>query len=347
MIAENIPLVKPPAKEDLARSGDGSSPQLTYSLRETATGRRRSGSQPKARATANGVRFQSNAVFGVNPQPELQAHTPRPIRISDFGFLSDFGFRISDLNPPRLRRGFTIIEILMAVTLMSVLIFGLLTMFSQVQRASHLGMAQVDLMESGRVTMQFINEEFERISASDRAGVINLIATNSSTGPLTFSRAPNPGIRCQLQNLFFISRQNDRWLGIGYRIDPPSKFVGSLYRYTNSAPISESPIWLYDEFRKSSLTNFHRLADRVVSFQATPYDRNGVISSNLTTFDEFVFQGSELPASLDLELAILDQKTYLKYLKLTNSYVDVVRFLPQQVDHVSLFRRRIPVRSGL
>ena len=53
----------------------------------------------------------------------------------------------------------------MAVTLMSVLIFGLLTMFSQVQRASHLGMAQVDLMESGRVTMQFINEEFERISA--------------------------------------------------------------------------------------------------------------------------------------------------------------------------------------
>ena len=70
------------------------------------------------------------------------------------------------------------------------------------------------------------------------------------------------------------------------------------------------------------------MADRVVSFQATPYDRNGVISSNLTTFDEFVFQGSELPASLDLELAILDQKTYLKYLKLTNSYVDVVRFLP-------------------
>ena len=211
---------------------------------------------------------------------------------------------------PRRQRGFTIIEILLAVTLMSVLILGLLMMFSQVQRASHLGLAQVDLLETGRVTMQFVNEEFERISASDRTGVINLIATNSSTGPLTFSRAPNPGVRCRLQNLFFISRQDDQWVGTGYLIDPPQKFVGSLYRYTNSAPISESPVWLYDKFRNASFTNFHRLADRVVSFQVTPYDRNGVISSNLTTSDEFVFQGSELPASLDLELAVLDQKTY-------------------------------------
>jgi hypothetical protein len=247
------------------------------------------------------------------------------------------------------------VEILVALGLMSLLILGLLSMFHQTQRAAHLGMTQVDVLEPGRVTLQFVTEDLERLSSSDRLGVVNLVVTNSGRSELSLFRSVGPPARCQLQDIFFVSRQNDQWIGAGYVVDAPAGGVGSLYRFTNSVALSQNPDHLYWGFRSNlvKFANFHRVADRVVSFQFTPYDRHGNFLTNYVkpTTGEFSFLYTNLPAYLDLELAVLEPKPYDKFRSLTNAPISPpnkhLLFLGKQIDHVNLFLRRIPVRSGL
>ena len=59
----------------------------------------------------------------------------------------------------RLRQAFTLIEVLVVVALLSVIILGLVAMFSQTQRAYTLGMTQVDVLEGGRAVTEMITRE--------------------------------------------------------------------------------------------------------------------------------------------------------------------------------------------
>jgi len=53
----------------------------------------------------------------------------------------------------RNQRGFSLIEMMVAVSLMLVIVIGLFAMFSQAQRALKMATTQVDVMEPGRATM--------------------------------------------------------------------------------------------------------------------------------------------------------------------------------------------------
>ena len=63
-------------------------------------------------------------------------------------------------------RAFSLIEVMVAVTLMSVIVLGLLAMFSQTQRAFRTGITQVDVMEGGRAACELMAREMEQITAT-------------------------------------------------------------------------------------------------------------------------------------------------------------------------------------
>src|SRR5204863_4219055 len=79
------------------------------------------------------------------------------------------------LHAPRFA-AFTLIELMVAVALMSFIILGLLAMFTQTQRAFRASMTQTDVLESGRIATDMIVRELAQISASDRPYTTNFFA---------------------------------------------------------------------------------------------------------------------------------------------------------------------------
>src|SRR5215472_4077807 len=55
--------------------------------------------------------------------------------------------------------GFSLIEILVTIGLLSFIVLGLLAMFNQTQRAFMSSMKQTDVLESGRLTMDMLSRE--------------------------------------------------------------------------------------------------------------------------------------------------------------------------------------------
>ena len=96
--------------------------------------------------------FRGQSPIPTHPLTHLHTHTPQPRHPSPVTRHSS--------------RAFSLIEILVAVALMSFIVLGLLTMFNQTSRVFRGGMAQVDIMVGGRVIMDIILREMEQISPS-------------------------------------------------------------------------------------------------------------------------------------------------------------------------------------
>src|SRR6266404_4176321 len=71
---------------------------------------------------------------------------------------------------------FTLIELMVAVGLMSFIVLGLLAMFNQTQRAFRASMTQTDVLESGRIATDMMVRELGQMAASDRAYTTNFFA---------------------------------------------------------------------------------------------------------------------------------------------------------------------------
>src|SRR6185436_18426542 len=75
------------------------------------------------------------------------------------------------------RRGaaaFTITELLVAVSLMTMIVFVLYSMFNQTQRAMRANEAQVDSTERGRGVLELVSREIESTRVGMRADTTNL-----------------------------------------------------------------------------------------------------------------------------------------------------------------------------
>jgi hypothetical protein len=112
---------------------------------------------------------------------------------------------------------FTLIEILVTMTLLAFIVLGLFAAFDQVQRAFLSSMNQVDRLEAGRAVTEMLPREFEQAAASGRNAVNFCAQVIPNCAPLTQSL---PGTAVQRTNLledcFLLLRQNQTWIGIGY-----------------------------------------------------------------------------------------------------------------------------------
>jgi hypothetical protein len=194
----------------------------------------------------------------------------------------------------RRRAAFSLIELLTAVSIMILIIFSLYSMFSQTQKALRANVTQVDVLESGRAAAEMLGREIEQLSACNQFQTINFYAGMMPYGS-TAVVAPTvqldldgkvPPLRTNvLEELYFLSRQTNRWVGTGYRVMGANNGVGTLYRFTESTNyyrLTPTNLWaqyLYGGVTNAVTgqvsTNFNRVADGVVHLRITAYDPDG------------------------------------------------------------------------
>lgn len=186
---------------------------------------------------------------------------------------------------------FSLIELLVAVSIMLVIIYALYAMFNQTQKALRANITQVDVLESGRAAAEMIGRELEQLTACHLAGTINLYAGMVPIPPLTqmdLDQNPSqPPLRTNvLQEFFFLSRETNQWIGTGYRVMQADHGVGTLFRFsvaTNYYGLTFTN--LMGQFVHAALatdartgqtsTNFNRVAEGIIHLRVTAYDPEG------------------------------------------------------------------------
>ncbi len=223
------------------------------------------------------------------------------------------------MNPLRSRHrhighdAFTVIELMVAVSILTLIVLALFSMFDQTQKALRGNAAQVDVLEGGRTAMEMLSREIEQMVA---AGGDTPYATNAyphlvveHASPPSYQRlaGTNAWRANVLSDLYFLTRADRIWTGIGYRVlsaqyvDQPGGKGATLV--TNLAQggcgflarMSVSSNWALPSLVTNRVSMFNNLA------QSTPaalsrYQRvvDGVVHFRLRMLDS---RGQPIPAT--------------------------------------------------
>lgn len=278
-------------------------------------------------------------------------------------------FRPSDFRL-RISRAFSLVEILIVVALLSVIVLGLMAMFGQTQRAFRAGMAQIDVLESGRATADLLARELGQTRPSGLSNTVNFYAWLPLITPLYQELPGSKDRRTNVAHeLFFLTCENQVWTGVGYRISTPDAGVGTLYRYSASVPnplrTPELVPNLFADFLNTPLDNtykFSRVADGVVHLRVRAFDLEGEwITDDLradranTDIREstavvpgevglYKFFSNAVPAAVELELGFLETRT-LERVRALPTAAARRNYLSNHVAQVHVFRQHIPIST--
>ena len=289
---------------------------------------------------------------------------------------------ICHLPSATLRAAFSLIEVMVVVALMSLIVLALMAVFNSTQRAFRSAVTQTDVLEGSRAAMDLIATDLRGLTPSD--GVSNLAPPTISC-PVNFFVLGNynysagyqplrqalPGTypilyRTNLLNYFFVlSRQNTKWIGVGYVVDNTnSSPLYPLYRFYGETNIATSPLTLYDNFytavANSQWTNMSHLVDGVVHLTLHAYDPNGVwINRNsiptytnaLNTYYLPVVYGEQqmfmlsntVPAAVELEIGVLEDRSLARAESLPFNSTAQLKYLKEQSGTVHVFRQRVNI----
>jgi len=275
------------------------------------------------------------------------------------------------------RRAFTIVELLVAISILTLIVLVLYGLFDQVQKALRSNVAQVDVHEGGRAFMELASREMEQMQAGNVLTNVNLFARFTATPfrqPLLSAGEQRVN---ELEEVFFLSLLNKHWIGTGYRVlalnsngiatNFAKTGVGTLCRFRLSnhvANVRNPPLYArVMDVTPTNFANFQRVIDGVVHFRMRVYDQNGIlitnnfnpsilsgvlVSTNVYNNDVeygYAFTNKALPASLEIELAILDPHILERYRSYPNAIV-ASNYLARQAGAVHLFQQRVPIRMA-
>ncbi|MEW6303612.1 MAG: prepilin-type N-terminal cleavage/methylation domain-containing protein [Verrucomicrobiota bacterium] len=254
-------------------------------------------------------------------------------------------------------RALTLLELMVAVTILTVIILGLYSMFDRTQSAFRASITQVDVLEQGRAVVELLSRELEQMRASQQVGGTNLyVAPIPFVGSFTQSRFDGTVyFTNEHQEVFFLNRP-DHWHGIAYLVVAGStnaadqvlyaNGVGTLARYetaTNQHLLISNNL-LTTFLNLTNLSNYQRVAEGVVHFAVRAYDTNGL----LLLTNSYAFTNQDLPSYLEVELGVLETKAYEQARSILNTN-DQRAFLSDSNNirgsRVHMFVQRIPVRS--
>jgi prepilin-type N-terminal cleavage/methylation domain-containing protein len=277
----------------------------------------------------------------------------------------------------RRQSGFSLLEIMVSMTLLVLIVGGLMVVFNYTTRGLRAISNTTDVFENARALVSLVSRDVAELAPVGDYEYTNLLAYTVTNVVLPLPGTGNT--TNTLQDMFFISRQNDQWIGTGYFIDRTAKSgaVGTLYRFSaeTNGPYPR-PDWITNFLRTTiASTNVHRVADGVVHFKLSTYDAMGRVywqfpypgwtnttaGSNLppgvaqdiennvfvrADGGEIRFQKSYLPAFVDLEIGILEPETARKFYAIDAANSAAARtFLTDQAGKMHLFRQRIAIRN--
>ena len=249
-------------------------------------------------------------------------------------------------------RAFSLLEIMVAVAILTIIMIGLLAMFYQTQRAFVSGATQSDVLDGGRTTMELITRDLQELYPTRINWVTNFAAVDAA--PSFVQPLPGGDLRTNvLQEITFIARVNDQWVGTVLVVADSDLGVGTLYRLSTNSP---NVVDLNNYLAKAAPGNFHRVTDGVIHLRFEAYDARGLLSTNeirdgMASFpadgrvDGYVFTSNSLPAYIDVELGILEPKTLANFRARTNNPAAASAYLQRQAGRVHLFKQRVPIRA--
>ena len=253
----------------------------------------------------------------------------------------------------RWRRALTLLEMMVAVTLLAVIMIGLLAMFQYTQRALRVANMQTDVFENARAAIQLVARDLSELSDYGDSNILNAAVTlyGSPVYELQPPAAPGP-TRVYFDEAFWLTRVNDVWQGIGYYVDGTNFGVGTLYRFSETTNTASARFLLN---RFSSSTNTHRVSDGIVHFYmeavyATNDPGSALPKQQYLRRNDFRFpldQSNALPAFIDLEIGVLEPATLKQFNALTNNPDPTIplQFLQRHVGKIHFFRERVPIRN--
>ncbi len=315
-----------------------------------------------------------NGADGDPPRIEI----PRPSN-----GLADVGVRAPieslRLGPVIRRRAFSLIEIMVAVSLLSVIIVGLLLMFYHVQRAFRAGTAQADILESGRATMSLVTRDLQEMTACHLTNVFNcLIEPSLPNNSPSFQDLATGSRRTNwFQDIAFLSRVNDEWTATAYRVAYGADGVGTLYRMVqrtnrwtlfqdSSNAVRELTMIASRDFYTGANSNlYNRVVEGVVAFDVRPLDTNGLAFPNMDPLARgssnpayrwkpnvevnngngtFFFYNDATPAYVDVELAILEPAALTRFrVQEDIGGAQARNYLGRQIGRTHVFRQRVAI----
>ena len=191
----------------------------------------------------------------------------------------------------RARSGLTLVEMMVATTLLVVMMLGLTAMFNQTQRAFRGGLKQVDVLEGGRAIMDLVTRDIEQAVTTKAPGNFSIYSTLPPGSTYLIQNTVSNGIPAPLRtNLLyemFFYNYSSYWSALGYRVldpkdvDSTSLTYGTLYRFSTNfsdfnANVGNEHLTTFFK-NPSVLTNqsLTRVADGVVHFRVVFYDAAG------------------------------------------------------------------------
>lgn len=210
-------------------------------------------------------------------------------------------------------KAFSLIEIMVTVTLLAVIIVGLVAAFNTTQRAMAYGINQSDALASGRVAGDMLSRELEQMTVAPRTNGFNFGVTNllTNTWPLNAT-----------------DTRTNAWDAVLFWEGDAKG--GRLLGYS---PGGVDANGVHSLWHKDG-TNMNQILDGVVSFTVRGLDRNGTpLTNGVLT--------NSLPVAVQVELAVLETRTLAQYQALSNNPAVAGQFLTNQAGHLHVFRQRI------
>ena len=289
------------------------------------------------------------------------------------------GFSIEN-RKLKIENGFSLVEVLLVVSLLSLIELALMAVFSSTQRAFRAAVTQTDVLEGSRAAVELMATDLRAMTPS--YGVSNLIPPNitcpvnffvvaNSYGyaPLTQSLPGGSVLRTNLLNYFFVlGRENTKWTATGYIVDTTSSSpLYPLYRFYAETNTANSPQLLCQLFanyiNNAQWTNMSHLIDGVVQLTVHAYDTNGTWINDsgllpytharntcfLSTVGEpqFYMFSNTVPVSVELELGVLEDRVLARAESLPITPVDLrTPYLQTQSGALHLFRQRVSIPNA-
>ena len=282
------------------------------------------------------------------------------------------------------QRGLTLVEMMVATTLLVVMMLGLTAMFNQTQRAFRSGLKQVDVFEGGRAVMDLVVRDIEQAVMSKSAQNSSLYLAMPPGSTYLVQDTPtggNPPLRTNLLYEVFFYNYSTLWGALGYRVldsknvDASGLTYGSLYRFSTNfsefnGNFTDEHLRTFTNNAPSILTNqsFTRVADGIIHFRLRFYDLAGKLIPLPDEKGNIDLTTTNLPPQVRLlnpsvqglpnEPGIIFSNTLPaivevelgiiepQTLEQARSVANPVPFLAKQGGRVHIFRQQIPIRNA-